>query len=145
MNYDKLANSKISAELEELINRALDMSLFPYVKGKSIRIKHIIVRETKFGFLVFDTKANKEICKTFCKTSALAVAKSVASDRGISLERIKKLDETIRKHYTDAMFYKHTLECSTDSTRRFVAETRYDLAALKTRDAKQQLDRFIYS
>jgi hypothetical protein len=145
MIYDKLKNSKISAELEELINRALDMSLFPYVKGKSIRIKHIVVREAKFGFLVFDTKANKEICKTFCKTSAVAVAKSIASGRGVSMERIRSLDDTIKKNYNDALFYKHTLESSKDSTRRFVAETRYDLAALKTRDAKEQLDRIIYS
>jgi hypothetical protein len=145
MNSNKITNPKIAAELEELINRALDTSLFPYVRGKSIRIKHIIVRETSFGFLVFDTKTNKEICKTFCKTSAVAVAKSVAGGRGISLDRIKMLDDIIKKNYNDALFFKHILEISSDSTRRFVAESRYDIAAIRTRTAKEELDRIIYS
>lgn len=145
MNSNKIPNLKIAAELEELINRALDSSLFPYVKGKSIRIKHIIVRETHFGFLVFDTKNNKEICKTFCKTSAVAVAKSSAGGRAISLDRIMMLDDIIKKNYNDALFFKHTLEISSDSTRRFVAESRYDVAAVRTRTAKEELDRIIYS
>ena len=68
----------IAQELEALINRNLDTSYFPYVKGKSIRIGHIIVRETSFGFLVFNTKTNKEVDKMFCKTSAVALAKTVA-------------------------------------------------------------------
>ena len=49
-------NSDIAQELENLINTKVDTSYFPYVRGKSIRIGHIIVRETRFGFLVFDTK-----------------------------------------------------------------------------------------
>jgi hypothetical protein len=145
MNSNKLKDLKVAAELEELINRALDTSLFPYVKGKSIRIKHVIVRETSFGFLVFDTKTNKEICKTFCKTSAVAVAKSIAAGRIISLDRIRMLDDIIKKNYNDALFFKHILAISKDSTRRFVAESRYDLAAVRTRDAKEELDRIIYS
>jgi hypothetical protein len=145
MNSNKLKDLKVAAELEELINRALDTSLFPYVKGKSIRIKHVIVRETNFGFLVFDTKTNKEICKTFCKTSAVAVAKSIAGGRIISLDRIRMLDDIIKKNYNDALFFKHVLTTSKDSTRRFVAESRYDLAAVRTRDAKEELDRIIYS
>lgn len=145
MNSNKPTNTKIAAELEALINRALDTSLFPYVKGKSIRIKHIVVRETTFGFLVFDTKMNREICKTFCKTSAVAVAKSTAGGRGVSLDRIKTLDDIIEKNYNDALFFKHILEISSDSTRRFVAESRYDVAAVRTRTAKEELDRIIYS
>lgn len=145
MNSNKIKNPKVAAELEELINRVLDTSLFPYVKGKSIRIKHIIVRETQFGFLVFDTNTHKEVCKTFCKTSAVAVAKSLSGGRSISIDRIKLLDEIIKKNYNDALFYKHTLALSSDSTRRFVAESRYDVAAVRTRTAKEELDRIIYS
>jgi hypothetical protein len=145
MNSNKVKTPKIAAELDELINRALDTSLFPYVKGKSIRIKHIIIRETNFGFLVFDTKSTKEICKTFCKTSAVAVAKSLAGGRCISLDRIILLDDIIKKNYNDALFFKHILDISSDSTRRFVAESRYDIAAIRTRTAKEELDRIIYS
>ena len=59
----KTLSPELVKELETLVNSNIDMSLFPYVKGKSIRIKHIIIRETNFGFLVFDTKNNKEIDK----------------------------------------------------------------------------------
>ena len=61
----KTLSPELVKELETLVNSNIDMSLFPYVKGKSIRIGHIIVRETRFGFLVFDTKNNKEVDKMF--------------------------------------------------------------------------------
>lgn len=144
MKSNKTVPSKLATELESLINSSLDMSFFPYVKGKSVRIKHVVVRETSFGFLVFDTKENKEIAKTFCKTSALALAKNVALDRN-RVKEIQALDSVIQKHYNDAMFFKNTIRVTKDEDRKFVAETRYDLAAAKTREAKAKLDKFIYS
>jgi hypothetical protein len=111
----KKITPELAKELEALINRNLDTSYFPYVKGKSIRIGHIIVRETRFGFLVFDTKNNKEVDKMFCKTSAVALAKQEASG-------------SLTNH----------------DTKFFVAQTRYDIAASKTRYAKEELDKYIY-
>lgn len=144
MKSNKDINPKLASELEDLINKSLDMSFFPYVRGKSVRIKHVVVRETRFGFLVFDTKENREIAKTFCKTSALAIAKNVALDRN-KIKEIKTLDSIIQKHYNDAVFFKHTIKVTKDRERKFVAEVRYDIAAAKTRAAKEKLDRFIYS
>lgn len=135
---------KIAQELEYLINKNLDTSFFPYVKGKSVRVGHIIVRETKVGFfLVFDTKENKEIAKMFCKTAALALAKSILKNRN-QIKKIKELDRYIEKHYNDAVFHKHTMKVTKDDTRHFVAETRYDIAAARTKNAKEELDRIIY-
>lgn len=144
MKSNKKISPKLAIELENLINNNLDMSFFPYVKGKSVRIKHIIVRETGFGYLVFDTKENREVAKTFCKTSALALAKNIAFERN-RINEIKELDRFIQKHYNDALFFKHTIRVTKDEERKFVAETRYDIAAAKTREAKEKLDRFIYS
>ena len=121
----------IAQELEALINRNLDTSYFPYVKGKSIRIGHIIVRETSFGFLVFNTKTNKEVDKMFCKTSAVALAKTVAKGECPSNDYIRDLDKVIEKNYNDAVFYKHTMKVTKDDTKFFVAQTRYDIAASK--------------
>lgn len=144
MKSNKKISPKLASELENLINNSLDMSFFPYVKGKSVRIKHVVVRETSFGFLVFDTKENQEIAKTFCKTSALALAKNIAFERN-RITEIKNLDKFIQKHYNDALFFKHTIRVTKDEERKFVAETRYDIAAAKTREAKEKLDRFIYN
>ena len=133
----------VARELEYLINKNLDTSLFPYVKGKSIRIGHIVVRETRFGFLVFDTTENKEVAKMFCKTSAVALAKSIATGRN-NLKTIKDLDQRIQKNYNDAVFHKHTMRVTKDDTRYSVAQVRYDIAAARTQAAKEELDRYIY-
>jgi hypothetical protein len=141
----KKITPELAKELEALINRNLDTSYFPYVKGKSIRIGHIIVRETRFGFLVFDTKNNKEVDKMFCKTSAVALAKQETSGSlSNPIEYIRKLDKEIEKNYNDAIFYKHTMRVTKDDTKFFVAQTRYDIAASKTRYAKEELDKYIY-
>ena len=145
MSSDNL-NLTLAKELENLINNKIDTSYFPYVKGKSIRIGHIIVRETRAQFfLVFDTKENKEIAKMFCKTSAVALAKSiVTSKENDTINKIKQLDDTISKNYTDAIFYKHTIKVTKDEIKREVAEMRYQIAAETTRNAKDKLDTFIY-
>jgi len=136
---------KLAKELEHLINKNLDTSYFPYVKGKSIRIRHIIVRETRAGFfLVFDTKEHKEIGKMFCKTSAVALAKTVAMGRE-GASRIKELDSQIQKHFNDAVFYRYTMRVTKDDIKFDVAQTRYDIASTKTHNVKAQLDSFIYS
>ena len=136
-------NSDIAQELENLINTKVDTSYFPYVRGKSIRIGHIIVRETRFGFLVFDTKSNKEVDKMFCKTGALALAKTVAQGSRPD-EYIIRLDKEIEKNFNDAIFYKHTMRVTKDDTKFFVAQTRYDIAASRTLYAKEELDKYIY-
>jgi len=145
MNSKKLTPELVK-ELENLINNKIDTSFFPYVKGKSIRIGHIIVRETRAKFfLVFDTKENKEIAKMFCKTSAVALAKTMAkSKEEADIKRIKELDYTISKNFTDALFYKHTMKVTKDEIKRDVAEMRYEIAAETLWDAKGKLDTFIY-
>ena len=133
-------------ELETLINNKIDTTYFPYVKGKSIRIGHIIVRETRAQFfLVFDTKENKEVAKMFCKTGAVALARSIVKNRTEAVDKIKRLDFTISKNYTDAIFYRHTIKVTKDDIKREIAEMRYEIAASATQDAKDKLDTFIYS
>jgi len=135
---------KLAHELEHLINNHIDTSYFPYVKGKSIRIGHIVVRQTKLGFyLVFDTKENKELAMMFCKTAALALAKNTVKNKS-QIRTIKELDKIIEKNYNDALFHKYVMNITKDDTKYFVAETRYDIAAARTKDAKLKLDRYIY-
>ena len=145
MNSNKLT-PELAKELENLINNKIDTSYLPYVKGKSIRIGHIIIRETRAQFfLVFDTKENNEVAKMFCKTAAVALAKSVVQKRSSVINKIIQLDDSISKHFTDALFYKHTIKITKDNTKREIAEMRYDIAAETTKNAKDKLDTFIYS
>ena len=145
MNSKKFT-PELALELENLINNTIDKSFLPYVKGKSIRIGHVIVRETKVGFfLVFDTKENQEIAKMFCKTGAVALAKSIVSKQdNAEIKLIKTLDDIISKNFNDAIFYKHTINVTKDSIKKQVAQMRYSVARDATQHAKDKLDTFIY-
>ena len=145
MNSKKFT-PELALELENLINNTIDKSFLPYVKGKSIRIGHVIVRETRVGFfLVFDTKENAEIAKMFCKTGAVALAKSIVSKQdNAEIKLIKTLDDIISKNFNDAIFYKHTIRVTKDDIKKQVGQMRYSVARDATQDAKDKLDTFIY-
>jgi hypothetical protein len=137
--------NKLGSELEDLINKQLDTSYFPYVKGNSIRIGKFVVRENKKGlFLVYDTTENKQIANTFCKTSAVALAKTLLHGNAKDVKEIERLDGIIARNFNDAIFYKQTIKTSKEEIRKFVAVTRYDLASEKTKEAKELLDSYIY-
>ena len=130
--------------LEEIINQNLNEIDFPQVKGNSVRIKHMIVRKSPNGYLVYDTKNNSQIARTFCKTSAIALAKSIAQGKDLK-KPILKYDEIIKKNYIDSIFYKNTMNNTTDDLKRDVIEIRFLEAKFKTENAKQSLDSIIFA
>lgn len=137
--------TKLIRDLEDLLAVSVDPAYFPYQKGNSIRIGKYVVRENKRGFFrIFDCERNSQVAETFCKTSALALAKSLAS--GIDhRSKILYLDREIEKWYNDCVFYKYNIKVTKDYDRRDILEMRYDIAKRRTADAKQQLDRIIFS
>ena len=138
----KHSNKELAKELSSLINKGIDLSMFPYVKGNSIRIKNVIIRETRFGFIVFDIKEEKNIGTMFCKTSAVALAKAYLNKK--PMNPVKQLDKVIEKHYNDAVFHRYTMKITKDNFRYEVAAIRYDISAARTKNAKKELDSYIY-
>jgi hypothetical protein len=136
---------KLIQDLEELLDVRIDTTVFPYQKGNSIRVGKYVVRQAKHGSCkIFNCESNLQVAETFCKTSALALAKSLSS--GVDQRtRILKLDKEIQKWYNDCVFYKHGIKVTKDFARKDILEMRYDIAKRKTADAKQQLDRIIFS
>lgn len=135
----------IVPDLESLLSIQIDPSLFPYVKGNSIRIGKYVVRSNKNGsHKVFDSQENMLIAETFCKSSAVALAKTLAKGRN-SKQNIIEIDKRIQKWYNDCIFYKHTMNVTKDDTKRDIISVRYDIAKHKTRNAKQELDKYIYA
>lgn len=137
-------NKNLVKELEKLINDSIDKSVIPYVKGKTIYIGKMVVRPSRHGYAVFNTETNSLVSKTFCKTSAVALAKSLAHGKNFT-SQIKELDHLITKYYNDCIFYKYTMNKTDDEIRREVAEMRYEIARDKTDMAKQKLDTIIFS
>lgn len=140
-----MINKNLASDLENLINGSLDPSLFPYKKGNSIRIGNFVVRSNKKGFYkVYDLTENKLITETFCKTSAVAIAKTLAKGKNSSIS-ILKLDKEIQKWYNDCVFYKYTMNKTKDPIKAEITQTRYEIAKFKTTTLKSQLDRIIYA
>jgi hypothetical protein len=136
---------KLFKELEDILNGSIDPSLFPYQKGNSIRIGAFVVRWNKQGYYkIYNIKDNKLIAETFCKSSAVAMAKTLAKGQDSS-KSILTLDKDIQKWYNDCIFYKHSMVKTDDDFRRDIITTRYEIARYKTADAKRQLDKYIYA
>jgi|TARA_B110000503_G_C7110002_1_gene397651 hypothetical protein len=136
---------KLYKELEDILNLSIDPGLFPYQKGNSIRIGSFVVRWNKNGYYkLYNIKENKLIQETFCKTSAVAMAKTLAKGQDSS-KSILTLDKDIQKWYNDCIFYKHSMLTTDDNFRRDIISTRYEIARYKTVDAKRKLDKYIYA
>lgn len=137
-----MTNKNIVKDLRDLIDK-VDVSLLPHQKGNCIRIGHVLVQERKFDYSVYDLKQKQEIAVLFCKTSAIALAKSLANGKNV-LHRIVELDQIIEKNYIDCIFYKNTIAKSKDKDVKEIINIRYNIARKKTQNAKEKLDRFIF-
>ena len=90
--------TNIINDLEEIVNKGLEDSAIPYKKGNSIRIKHIVVRKSPKGYLIYDAKENRQVVRTFFKSSAIAIAKNLAQGKNI-IDKLKVYDDLMLKHY----------------------------------------------
>ena len=138
-----MSNKTLAKDLEAIIESGLNSVVFPYKKGNSLRIRHMVVRESKNGYLVYDAKENKQIARTFCKTSAVAIAKNKALGIDI-LKEAMQFDKIIEKNFNDALFYKHAIRSAKEEIVRDSRRVRLDIAIDRTRWAKTHLDRFIF-
>ena len=130
-------------DLEEIDNKGLEDSAMPYQRGNSIRIKHIVVRKSPKGYLIYDAKENRQIVRTYFKTTAVAIAKNLAQGVDIT-ETAMEFDDTMLKHYNDAIFYKNSIRNTTDASKREIRETRLDVAIQESQRVRSLLDRYIF-
>mgnify|MGYP000137008662 FL=1 len=139
-----MTTEKLIHDLEEIVNRGLEDSAIPHQRGNSIRIKHIIIRKSPKGYLIYDAKENKQVVRTYFKTTAVAIAKNLAQGINIT-ETAMEFDELMLKHYNDAVFYKHSMRKTTDEFKRDIREARLDIAIQESQRVRSLLDRYIFS
>ena len=139
-----MTTEKLIHDLEEIVNRGLEDSAIPHQRGNSIRIKHIIIRKSPKGYLIYDAKENKQVVRTYFKTTAVAIAKNLAQGINIT-ETAMEFDELMLKHYNDAVFYKHSIRKTTDEFKRDIREARLDIAIQESQRVRSLLDRYIFS
>lgn len=134
----------LAKDLEYIVSEGLKDIKLPYAKGKSIRLGHAVVRSSKNGYLVYNTATNKQIARTFFKTSAVAIAKNLVNENGAKIDKIKNLDNSLSKHYQDAVYYKHTMSVTKDSIKKDITQSRYELTVAYVKKYKTDLDTFIF-
>lgn len=139
-----MISNKIIDELEEIVNKGLESGIIPVAKGNSIRIKHMVIRKSPNGFLIYNTKTNEQVARTFFKSTALAIAKNLAEKRNI-ITTVLELDKLMLKHYTDAIFYKNTIKKTSDEFKKEVTRTRLDISIEEAYRVRSTLDRYIFS
>tara|TARA_B100000780_G_scaffold139630_1_gene97821 strand:- start:1993 stop:2412 length:420 start_codon:yes stop_codon:yes gene_type:complete len=138
-----MTSEKLLNDLEEIVNKGLEDSAIPYAKGNSIRIKHIIIRKSPKGYLIYDAKENKQVVRVYFKSTAVAIAKNLAQGNDIT-DKILEFEEIMLKHYNDAVFYKNAIKKSTDPFKIEIRETRLDVAIQESQRVRSLLDRFIF-
>ena len=140
--------NKLQADLDEIMESGLKKVHIPYVKGKgkSVRIKNTIFRESKKegGYILFDVATHKRVATTFSKRGAIAYSKASARNNKETAQEVLRLDQHLGKHYMDSLFHKHTIEQTDDEFRRDAAEMRFELAKDHTWNYICQLDEYIF-
>ena len=138
-----MTTEKLLNDLEEIVNRGLEDSAIPHQRGNSIRIKHVIIRKSPKGYLIYDAKENRQVVRTYFKTTAVAIAKNLAQGIDIT-ETAMEFDGTMLKHYNDAIFYRNSIRNTTDENKREIRETRLDVAIQESQRVRSLLDRYIF-
>jgi hypothetical protein len=138
-----MINRDFAQTLEQFINESVSKLAIPSCKGNTVKIKNYFIRKTKTGYVIVDTENNNQIAHTSFKTSAIAIAKSLAEGKNI-INQVLYLDNMILKNYNDAVFYKNVIQKSKDSQVRESRQMRLEIALDRTAFAKQSLEDFIF-
>ena len=137
-------NKELLKQLEDIVNRGVAETYFPIVSKNSIRIKHMVVRKTKRGYMIIDTEKGQQIAFTEFKSTALAIAKCKA--KGLSnTDTLLQLEQEMAKHYHDAIFYENIINKTKDSFVRETRRTRLDIALHESQRVREKIDYFIFS
>jgi hypothetical protein len=137
-------NSKVINDLEILINKGFAGVKLPYVKGDNIQIGKISIKKNKFGYTIYNTDLKSKVANTYCKSSAVAIAKNLAHGKDI-VNQALSLDKIIEKNFIDAMFFKNVMLTTKDDMKKDILQCRLDIATARTASARTQLDYYIYS
>ena len=131
-------------QLEDIVTNSKYLAKIPYQKGNSIRIGKYVIRKNKSGYLIYDCQSHEQKTSTWSKSAALALVKGWEESRS-NAPVIRRLDKIVEKNELDAMFYRNTVNKSSDKSRILSAQTRLDIANELIYDARVKLaDMIIY-
>jgi len=134
---------KIVDEIQALIDKPTDPTLFPVEKKGRILVGKYSVKQSKTGYTVFNE--NKQpVAKLETKIAAVALAKMLNKNKTPQLE-IQRLDRMIAKHSQDCVFYDAVFKNTENRERRQDLDMKLWHARSKILDAEEKLETFIYA
>jgi len=134
---------KIVDEIQALIDKPTDPTLFPIEKKGRILVGKYSVKQSKTGYTVYNE--NKQlVAKLETKIAAVALAKMLNKNKTPQLE-IQRLDRMIAKHSQDCVFYDQVFKSTDDRERRQDLDMKLWHARSKILDAEDKLASYIYA
>jgi len=134
---------KIIDEIQALLDKPTDPTLFPVEKKGRILVGRYSVKQTSTGYTIYNE--NKQaIAYLETKIAALALAKMLNKPRSSQLE-IERLDRMIAKHTQDCVFYDQVFKNTDDRERRQDLDMKLWHSRSKILDAEDKLETFIYT
>jgi hypothetical protein len=118
------------------------------VSKDTIRYKsYLITRSPKGGWDIIKSEkgSGKEfVANVFLKISAFAVCKMHENHRSQRLDELLYDDMQFQKHYIDTLFYRKTIQRSTNPATRENALFRYEVSEDIAKRAKNRIDSQFY-
>jgi len=134
---------KIVDEIQALIDKPIDPTLFPVKEKGKILVGKYSVKQFRTGFIVYNQ--NKQtIAQLETKIAAVALAKMLNKNKTPQQE-IQRLDRMIAKHTQDCVFYDQVFKNTDDRERRQDLDMKLWHARSKILDAKDKLASYIYA
>ena len=133
---------KIVDEIQALIDKPTDPTLFPIEKKGRIMVGKYSVKHTKTGYTVYN-KNNQPVAKVETKIASIALAKMFNKNQTPRRE-IERLDKMITKHTQDCVFYDHVFKNTNDRERRQDLDLKLWHSRSKILDAEDKLAGYIY-
>lgn len=134
--------NKLAFELENLIREyVLNTGIF-VPSNNGFRYKSYFINQLEDRSWEVSLKRDtgyKVIANTFLKISAFTICRLHDNQHLSQIKFIMDLDETYRKNYIDAHYFKAIIKQSKVSLQRETAEVRYDLVNARADRAKQSL------
>ena len=134
----------IVKELRTLISHGVKKHPLPIKVGNSIRIGPVVIRQIKDkSFLLFDSANKETIGSLYSKHGALAVAKLYNENK--SIDDVLNLDMKLQKHDTDARFYQHNIDKTSNQAKKELLDIRLSVAHDELRVITTKLEQIIFN
>lgn len=138
----KIDKRKVAKKLEHATKKVLSKNLFFSVQKKCglFDIVEASSRQPVFKDVVLPETARR-IIKTLSTTPKKGIPSTI-----ITIDKaLDTYQRHVAKHYTDLIFYKHTMRTTQDSIKFYSTESRAEISIMSLRNAKESLHSNIHS